>query len=75
MDRLIRAKFIYQLHHIALQQVVSTSKVKSEYKKYREQLRITDNIRSLYVSFTRNIHFETSSMKSVAPVLLYSCDT
>jgi hypothetical protein len=74
MDRLIRATFIYQLQHIALQQVVSTSKVKSEYTKYREQLRLSDNIRSLYVSFTRNIHFETSSVKSVVPVLLYSCD-
>jgi len=72
MDRLIRATFIYHLQHIALQQVVSTSKVKSEYTKYREQLRISDNIRSLYVSCTRNIHFETSSVKSVAPVLLYS---
>jgi hypothetical protein len=54
--------------------VVSTGKVKIKYKKYQEQLRISDNIWSLYISFTRNIHFETSSMKSVAPVLLYSCD-
>ena len=74
MDRLIRATFIYQLQHVALQQLVSTSKVKSEYIKYREQLRISDNIKSLYISFTRNIHFETRSMKSAAPVLLYTCD-
>jgi hypothetical protein len=44
MDGLIRAMFIYQLLHIALQQVVSTGKVKIKYKKYQEQLRISDNI-------------------------------